>query len=165
MLIIIIYIMYLYYGGKTLKKLNTKSINVNIGIGTSETELIIPRKYTLTHSDVTGELFLSIAARYDYEKITDMRDEVLAEWRMANDDYALMVYVMVDNERNPVMSAFRNDIFVKELPLALEAIVYGDREILKTNRHLYKAPIYVKFNSIYPVFNRLELWGTLSDYK
>ncbi|MBU3190105.1 staygreen family protein [Clostridium bowmanii] len=148
-----------------MKKLNSESLNVNFGIGTSKTEPIIPRKYTLTHSDITGELFLTIEARYDYEKITDMRDEVLAEWTMTSEDYALMVYVMVDNEKNPVMSAIRNDIFVKELPLALEAIVYGDRELLKTNRHLYKAPIYVKFNSAYPVFNRLELWGTLSDYK
>ena len=140
-------------------------MKVNFGIGTSETEPIIPRKYTLTHSDITGELFLTIAAKYDYDKITDMRDEVLAEWSMVNDEYALMVNVMVDNEKNPVMSAIRNDIFVKELPLALEAIVYGDRELLKSNPYLYKAPIYVKFNSVYPMFNRLELWGTLSDYK
>ncbi|MGH4140505.1 staygreen family protein [Clostridium sp.] len=148
-----------------MKKLNPQSLSVNFGIGANKTEPIIPRKYTLTHSDITGELFLTIAEKYDYEKITDMRDEVLAEWIMANDDYALMVNVMVDNERNPVMSAIRNDIFVRELPLALEAIIYGDRELLKTNSFLYKTPIYVKFNSDYPVFNRLELWGTLSDYK
>jgi hypothetical protein len=76
-----------------------------------------------------------------------------------------MVNVMVDNEKNPVMSAIRNDIFVKELPLALEAIVYGDRELLKSKPYLYKTPIYVKFNSVYPMFNRLELWGTPSDFK
>lgn len=148
-----------------MKKLNPDNLKVNFGIGTSETEPIIPRKYTLTHSDITGELFLTIAAKYDYAKITDMRDEVLGEWIMANDDYALMVNVMVDKEKNPIMSAIRNAVFVKELPLALEAIVYGDRELLKTNAFLYKAPIYVKFNSVYPMFNRLELWGTLSDFK
>ena len=148
-----------------MKKLNPENLKVNFGIGTSETEPIIPRKYTLTHSDITGELFLTIAAKYDYDKITDMRDEVLAEWSMVNNEYALMVNVMVDNEKNPVMSAIRNDIFVKELPLALEAIVYGDREILKSKSYLYKAPIYVKFNSVYPMFNRLELWGTPSDFK
>jgi len=157
--------MYLYYGGNALKKLNPESLKVNFGTGTSKTELIIPRKYTLTHSDSTGDLFLTVAAKYDYDKITNMRDEVLAEWSRANDEYVLMVNVMVDNEKNPVMSAIRNDIFVKELPLALEAIVYGDRELLKANPILYKSPIYVKFNSAYPMFNRIELWGTLSDYK
>jgi len=157
--------MYLYYGGKALKKLNPEKLKVNFGAMTSETEPIIPRKYTLTHSDITGELFLTIAAKYDYNKITGMRDEVLAEWSRADNEYVLMVNVMVDKEKNSVMAAIRNDIFVKELPLALEAIVYGDRELLKTNPSLYKAPIYVKFNSAYPMFSRLELWGTLSDYK
>ena len=147
-----------------MKKLNPENLKVNLGV-VSETEPIMPRKYTLTHSDITGELFLTIAAKYDYDKITDMRDEVLAKWSMVNDEYVLMVNVMVDNEKNPVMSAIRNDIFVKELPLALEAIVYGDRELLKSKPYLYKAPIYVKFNSVYPMFNRLELWGTLSDFK
>lgn len=157
--------MYLYYGGKALKKLNPEKLQVKFGAMTSETQPIIPRKYTLTHSDTTGELFLTIAAKYDYDKITNMRDEVLGEWSRANDDYALMVNVMVDKEKNAVMSAIRNDVFVKELPLALEAIVYGDRELLKANTFLYKAPIYVKFNSAYPRFNRQELWGTLSDYE
>ncbi|MGK0468220.1 MAG: hypothetical protein ACJAX4_003540 [Clostridium sp.] len=157
--------MYLYYGGNALSKFNTEMLHVNFGIGTGETKPIIPRKYTLTHSDVTGELFLTIAAKYDYDKITDMRDEVLAEWIMVNSGYALMVIVMVDKEKNPIMSAVRNNIFTKELPLALQALRYGDREFFRENPSLDKAPIYVKFNSVFPMFNRLELWGTPSDYK
>ncbi|MGE8081491.1 staygreen family protein [Peribacillus loiseleuriae] len=39
------------------------------------------RKYTLTHSDVTGELFLSIGNHYDLPAINlKIRDEVLAKW-------------------------------------------------------------------------------------
>ncbi|MBU3100893.1 MULTISPECIES: staygreen family protein [Clostridium] len=148
-----------------MSKFNTDMLHVNFGMGTSETKPIIPRKYTLTHSDDTGELFLTIAAKYDYDKITDMRDEVLAEWIMINNEYALMVNVMVDKEKNPIMSAVRNSIFAKELPLALSALRYGDREFFRENPSLDKAPIYVKFNSVYPMFNRLELWGTPSDYK
>jgi len=157
--------MYLYYAGKSLSKLNTEMLHVIFGMGTGETKPIIPRKYTLTHSDVTGELFLTIAEKYDYDKITDMRDEVLAEWIMVNSEYTLMVNVMVDKEKNPIMSAVRNSIFTKELPLALQAIRYGDRAFFKENSSLDKAPIYVKFSSVYPMFNRLELWGTPSDYK
>ncbi|WP_264174732.1 staygreen family protein [Clostridium estertheticum] len=148
-----------------MSKFNTDMLHVNFGMGTCETKPIIPRKYTLTHSDVTGELFLTIAANYDYDKITDMRDEVLAEWIIVNREYALMVNVMVDKEKNPIMSAVRNSIFTKELPLALSAIRYGDREFFRENSSLDKAPIYVKFNSVYPMFNRLELGGTPSDYK
>jgi len=157
--------MYLYCGGKALSKFNPEKLQVNFGMTTGETKPIIPRKYTLTHSDITGELFLTIAAKYDYDKITEMRDEVLAEWIMVNDEYALMVNVMVDKEKNPIMSAIRNSIFAKELPLALQALRYGDREFFRENPSLDKAPIYVKFNSVYPLFNRLEIWGTPSDYK
>lgn len=157
--------MNLYYGGKALEKLNPIMLQVNFGIGTSETKPIIPRKYTLTHSDETGELFLTIASEYDYDKITDMRDEVLAKWIMVNNDYVLKVNVMVDKEKNPVMSAVRNSIFAKELPLALQALRYGDKEFFKENPSLDKAPIHVEFNSVYPLFHRLELWGTPSDYK
>ncbi len=157
--------MYLYCGGKALEKLNPEKLQVNFGMGTDEKKTIIPRKYTLTHSDETGELFLTIATKYDYSKITDMRDEVLAKWSMDNNEYALMVNVMVDKEKNPIMSAVRNSIFAKELPLALQALREGDKEFFKENSSLDKAPIYVKFNSIYPLFNRLELWGTPSDYK
>ena len=148
-----------------MNKLDPEKLKVNFGVGTGNTQPIIPRKYTLTHSDSTGELFLTIAAKYDYDKITEMRDEVLAEWGMINNEYALMANVMVDKEKNPVMSAIRNRIFVKELPLALQAIRYGDNEFFKENLSLDKAPIYVKFNSVYPMFNRIELWGTPSDYK
>ncbi|MFT5874701.1 MAG: hypothetical protein ACI8WT_003672 [Clostridium sp.] len=159
------YIINLYCGGKILKELNTEKLQVNFGIGTSETKPLIPRKYTLTHSDITGELFLTIAAKYEYDKINDMRDEVLAEWSMFNNEYALIVNIMVDKEKNPVMSAVRNNIFVKELPLALRALRYGDREFFIENSFLDEAPIYIKFNSVYPMFNRQELWGTPSDYK
>lgn len=157
--------MKLYCGRKDLKRLNTENLKVNFGMGTSETEPIIPRKYTLTHSDITGELFLTIAANYDYEKISNMRDEVLAEWSIIYNEYALMVNVMVDKENNLIMSAVRNNIFVKELPLALQAIRYGDRKFFIANPYLDKAPIYIKFNSVYPMFNRLEIWGTPSNYK
>lgn len=148
-----------------MEKFDNEKLQVKFGVGTSETQPIIPRKYTLTHSDTTGELFLTIAAKYDYDKITDMRDEVMAEWNMINNEYRLMVNVMVDKENNPVMSAVRNNIFIKELPLALQAIRYGDREFFRENFSLDSAPIYIKFNSIYPMFNRLEFWGMPSDYK
>ena len=108
---------------------------------------------------------MTIAEEYDYDKITDMRDEVLAKWGMVNNEYALIVNLMVDKEKNLIMSAVRNSIFAKELPLALQAIRYGDKEFFKENPSLNRAPIYVRFNSVYPRLNRLELWGTPSDYK
>lgn len=39
---------------------------------------LIPSCYTLTHSDITAELFLTIGLKTAYNKINAMRDEVLA---------------------------------------------------------------------------------------
>ncbi|MBU3100898.1 MULTISPECIES: staygreen family protein [Clostridium] len=40
-----------------MNKFNMEMLHVNFGMRTGETKPIIPRKYTLTHSDVTGEFF------------------------------------------------------------------------------------------------------------
>lgn len=41
------------------------------------TEPVTGRKYTQTHSDITGDLFVTIGLQYAYDKINPMRDEVL----------------------------------------------------------------------------------------
>ena len=62
-----------------MKKLNPEKLHVEFRQGVTPTEPIMPRRYTLTHSDVTAELFLTVGPEYAYDKITQMRDEVLAE--------------------------------------------------------------------------------------
>jgi len=61
---------------------------------------VIPRRYTLTHSDVTGDLFLTIGPDYNREQISSLytrllRDEVLAEWKESPDGLSLHVYCHV----------------------------------------------------------------------
>lgn len=41
---------------------------------------LCPRRYTLTHSDETADLFLVVGSEFAYEKFTAMRDEVIGEW-------------------------------------------------------------------------------------
>ena len=139
-------------------------IYVEFRSGVTPTEPIIGRKYTLTHSDATAELFLTIGIEYAYDQITSMRDEVLAEWRIYNGNLFLYVYVYVGNYGSAI-NAIRNTIFRRELPLALEAIIYGDRELFITQPQLNNAPIWIHFDSTDPNYNRFEYWGTVKDYK
>ncbi|XKE59720.1 staygreen family protein [Sutcliffiella horikoshii] len=125
---------------------------------------MLGRKYTLTHSDITAELFLNIGLQFAYEKITSMRDEVLAEWRYSNCGLFLYVNVYVGNY-GPAENDLRNTIFRRELPLALEAIVYGDQKYFKVNPPLMNAPIWIQFDSADPTYNRFEYWGTARDYR
>ncbi len=125
---------------------------------------VIPRRYTLTHSDVTAELFLTIGISFAYDKIGPMRDEVLSEWVVNYNNLPyLFVYLDVDGSGsgNPYT---RNFIFRRELPLALEAIRYGDRYLFDTHPMLDNAQIWVWFISSQPTLNRLEYWGNPFDY-
>lgn len=128
------------------------------------TEPILGRKYTLTHSDITAELFLTIGLQFAYDKITSMRDEVLAEWKNSSSGLFLYVYVYVGNF-GAIMNPIRNTIFRRELPLALEAMVYGDNEFFAAHPQLNYAPIWIYFDSTDPIYNRFEYWGTPMNYK
>lgn len=148
-----------------MNRLNPDKLYVEFRPGVTATEPVIGRRYTLTHSDITADLFLTIGLQFAYDKVTAMRDEVLAEWRTNNGFSFLYVYVYVDGQFGPGVSAVRNAVFIWELPLALEAIRYGDRAFFAAHSELDHAPIWIHIDSSYPEYNRLENWGTPGDYK
>lgn len=143
--------------------LDPKKLSVDFRGRVTSTEPIIPRRYTLTHSDITAELFLTIGLKYVYDKINPMRDEVLGEWVEIGERYSFYVYLHVDGQLEPA-TAVRNAIFRRELPLALEAIRYGDKNFFSVHPELDSTPIMVYFHSVNPYFNRIENWGTFSTY-
>ena len=68
-----------------MSQLNPQKLQVKFAEGITPYGPVIPRAYTLTHSDSTGELFLTVGLQYDHRQISGwytrlMRDEVLAEW-------------------------------------------------------------------------------------
>lgn len=146
-----------------MSRLNPDKLSVEYREGVTSTNPIVPRHYTLTHSDITAELFLIIGLRYAYDKITIMRDEVLGEWVNKEEDYFYCVHLYVDGF-SPLNTTIRNEVFIRELPLALEAIRYGDNEFFKAYPELDYTPIIVHFMSMNQDINRIENWGTFSDY-
>jgi len=124
----------------------------------------------LTHSDFTGNLYLTIGSDYDYEKTSGwknrlMRDEVLAEWLVDEGDFSLQVYCHVSGGLIFGKAEWRYNIFKNEMPLVLEAIRYGDRELFKANPKLDNAKIMVNFQSNNIKFQKTETWGEFYDYK
>lgn len=129
-----------------------------------------PRYYTLTHSDSTGELFLTIGLYYDMNQVSGlytrlMRDEVLAELRTSPDGLRLDVYCHVSGGLVFGRAGWRYSIFRRELPLVLEAIRYGDRMIVENDPNLDQIPIFVHFKSSDSKYDKSEKWGTLADYR
>lgn len=131
---------------------------------------VMPRCYTLTHSDTTGDLFLTVGPDFDRAQISGlytrlMRDEVLAEWREDEDGPSLHVYCHVSGGLVFGTAGWRNAIFRHELPLVLEAFRYGDRQLFETQPDLDRAPIRIHFRSHRRRYRRRERWGTPADYR
>jgi hypothetical protein len=147
-----------------MNQLKPEKLSVELRAGVTPTEPITPRRYTLTHNDITAELYLTIGKTYAYDKITAMRDEVLGEWIMIQDKYIFFVYLYVNGDYGKDVAAVRNYIFRRELPLALNAIKYGDKDFFIAHSELNSAPIIVHFSSTFDEYNKTENWGTFSDY-
>ncbi len=148
-----------------MKRLDPNKLSVEYKPGVTSISPIIPRRYTLTHSDETGELFLTIGPEYDYSKVNPMRDEVLGKWRYDDEQYLFFGKVYVNGKFGPIRAGIRNRIFIRELPLALEAIRSGDRKFFNAHPALKKAHIYIYFESSYPQYDRVEYWGTFQEYQ
>ncbi|MDP4084591.1 MAG: staygreen family protein [Bacillota bacterium] len=136
-----------------------------MGTTTIESPLV-GRKYTLTHSDVTGQLFLSIGKDYNLKGINQQfLDEVLAEWVPYLGSFILWGRVYISGGEFDEKKAYeRFTIFQKELNLALSAIVFGDREFYHYYQTLLDSPIFIQFDSIYPQFNQVLSMGTPRQY-
>ena len=149
-----------------MSKFDPEKLTVEYRDGVKAHEPIIPRHHTLTHSDFTGELFLTIGTQFAWDKVnTDMRDEVLGQWKMNGNSLFYNVYIYIDQKEHDLDAAFRrNAIFRRELPLALTAIRYGDRFLFDVYSMLDYAVIMVNFISSYPLLFKQEYWGTFSNF-
>ncbi len=153
-----------------MERLNPEKLHVTYLTGTTPENLVLPRLYTLTHSDRTGELFLTIGGQYDKQQISKlytrlMRDEVLAELADDGDRPVFKVYCHVSGGLIIGTAKWRYNIFHSELPLVLEAIRYGDRTLFEKNLQLDNTPVLIHFQSSNSRFNKDENWGVMADYR
>lgn len=152
-------------GVDNVSTFNPDKLSVEYKEGVTATEPIFPRHYTLTHSDLTGELLLTIGNGYAWDKITPMRDEVIGEWVQQGDSLYIFINVYIDQgEFEPSILAKRNEVFRRELPLAITAIRYGDRFFFNQYPQLDQASIIINFMSTYPPYSKQENWGSFQKF-
>jgi hypothetical protein len=153
-----------------VSRLRPDKLHVRFRIGVAPTGPITPRRYTLTHSDATGDLFLTVGTEYDRKQISGwytrlMRDEVLAEWREDEEGPALHVHCHVSGGLVLGTARWRYEIFRHELPLVLEAFRFGDCQLFEAHPALDEAPIRVHFAATRRRYRRTERWGTPADFR
>ena len=153
-----------------MSSFDPRKLHVTFHGGTAAGILKYPRRYTLTHSDVTGDLFLTIGAEYNKGQIAGlytrlMRDEVLAEMIHDGDQMVLHVYVHVSGGIAFGFAGWRNEILHYHMPMVLEAVRYGDSEIFQQHPELNEAKVFVHFASHRRKYNQVEDWGQIQKYK
>lgn len=153
-----------------MSELKPDKLHVTFGAGASPGGLSLPRRYTLTHSDRTGDLFLTIGADYDREQIAGfytrlMRDEILAELQQEERDFLLHVYSHVSGGLVLGTAGWRYNILHHHMPMVIEALRHGDREMIQARPEIDRAEVLVHFQSSQSRYNRIEAWGFLQDYR
>jgi hypothetical protein len=154
----------------TVKRLHPEKLHVRFVPGADCEGPLFPRCYTLTHSDRTGDLFLTIGPWYDRKQISRwytrfMRDEVLAEWRQGQGISELHLHCHVSGGLVLGPAGWRDAIFRRELPLVLEALRYGDRALYSVHPELDQAPIQVHLHARQARLDRVESWGAPAAYR
>ena len=153
-----------------MRELHPEKLHVTFHEGASAQELSLARKYTLTHSDTTGDLFLTIGAEYDQKQISGfytrlMRDEVLAEIIDEGREMSLHVYCHVSGGFVFGAAGWRNDILHGHMCMVIEALRYGDRELFQAHPEINRALVKVHFISSRAKYNSIEDWGLVQAYE
>ena len=123
------------------------------------------RKYTITHSDTTGQLFVFIAGEYAEDQINEMRQEVRLEWQKAKRGYVLSGSVQVDINGYELSSKMRSEAFYSEMPNALQALRQADRFLFERYPVLDSAPVFIQFVSDNSSYGKTYDFGTIGTYK
>ena len=151
-----------------MSDLNPRKLHVTFKATKSPADLILPRRYTLTHSDRTGELFLTIGDDYDYEQISGwytrmMRDEVLADWQDGTPP-SFHVYCHVSGGLILGSARWRYNILKSHMAMVLQTFRHGDRELFLQNPALDVSEISVHFHAKQAQLNKRENWGTFAKH-
>ncbi|BBF43506.1 expressed protein [Lachnospiraceae bacterium KM106-2] len=148
-----------------MKRINPAKVKPEFRDNVGAINPVLGRKYTMTHSDETADLFVTIGKQFAKDKIIPIRDEVLLEFRMKGNELQLVGKVLVDGEGVEGDPKFRNDIFLQKLGISLQAIRYADRRLFERWSQLDDVPIYIWFQSENEKYNKLYDFGTMKKYR
>lgn len=154
-----------------MSDLKPDRLHVTFAPDVSLTLMEMPRRYTLTHSDLSGELFLTISQQFNRSQISGwytrlMRDEVLAEWKSAPHQGSpfLIVHCHVSGGLALGSARWRYNIFNHHMNQVLQSFRYGDRLLIENEPALDKAAVIVQYKARQREFNKAVNWGSVGDY-
>lgn len=127
------------------------------------------RRYTLTHSDITGEMFLSIGSGYDTGALRSLqvrleRDEVLGEWVLCPAGPRLELHMVAQTGLPGFGTAqMRLRIFRRYREMVMDGLRAGDAAFAAAHPELEDAEVVARFHWRKKRETR-ESWGRWGDY-
>lgn len=148
-----------------MKDLNPRKVFVQYRDIIKPDQPVMSRKYTITHSDTTAELFVFVAENYAEDQITKIRDEVRIAWGQNEKGLALLGSVILDDKEVSSNALIRSKIFYNEMPTALQALRQADRFLFEKQPYLDNAPVFIHFISSNPTLDKIYDFGAIGNYK
>lgn len=122
------------------------------------------RTYTMTHSDETGNLFVTVGLKYAEDKTNELQDQVYLKWTQLDGKNLLYGEVLIDDKNITGNAQKRDEIFKREMPLALYAIYVAEQPFFEAHTNLTDTPILINFKSQDPTYNKLYSYGSIGNY-
>ncbi|MEN2256699.1 staygreen family protein [Paraclostridium benzoelyticum] len=144
---------------------NSAKVNVIIREPYTSTEPVRFRKYTVEHNDDSSIIDLIIGPEFeDLELSTISTDIIYGQWFwFVQDIYQLNLFAFV-GEYPYDMAKERYEQFLAKMPITISSIVNGDIEFLNSRPILKNTPIFVRFISTQPDFNKIVSYGVIRQY-
>ena len=148
-----------------MSELSAQKVFVQYRGSISPNDPVLTRKYTITHSDITAELFVFIADTFAYDQVTNMHDDVKIAWEQTQGGLMLIGSVLIDGAGVLGDPEIRNKIFYSEMPTALKALRQADRFLFLKYPILDNVPVVIYHISNSPTYNKRYNWGPIGSYQ
>ncbi len=153
-----------------MNRLNLDQLRLNFLPGLAPVSVTSPRRYTITHTLTSDQIILSVGPEYDRQALDHWWNglaqlTLVANWHYGSEGWALHLHCHVSGGLALGPASWRDRYFQHILPLAIQAIRAGDRQLFQALPQLDQSPILVQFHARQSRYHRLERWGRIGDYR
>lgn len=148
-----------------MSKSDIYNLTINLNEDILDDGPIIPRCYEVTYLKSSKAMSVNINKDEDKSKNIYKGYGFCGRWCYENNKYMLFFQINITSENNEYDSIKERDKEIRlELPLMLNAIRKTEEKFFGRYKDLDDAEVFIKFNSIYDDFFKVENWGSIKNY-
>lgn len=137
----------------------------DLEINRVDSKAIIPRCYEVNYLKASNKIKINIDKDENKSKNIYKGEGLCGRWCYENEKYMLFFQVNVWTNNKDYDKAKENDKIIRAMiPLMLNEIIKSEENLLKENKGLLEAEIFIKFNCLCDDFYKVESFGKLKDY-